>query len=635
MKTAAARDLRSHPLAIAEWERRRAAARRAILRPPPKLTISQWADQYRYVPRESSPEPGPWRTDRVPYMRGIMDTISDRRVRKICWMAASQLGKTELLLNVIGYYVDQEPSPILVIQPTEKPMAEAFSRDRLAPMVRDSPVLRTKIGSRGDTILHKSFDGGHLTIAGANAPSGLASRPIRVVLPDEIDRYPATAGLEGDPVSLGEQRTENFTWSKKIVETSTPTIAGLSRIEKEFNLSDQRRYFLPCPDCGHMQHLEWARLKWEKRQAEGGKTEHRPDLGVWYECAGCGCAIRETKKTWMLRCGEWRPTRPEGDGPAAHPGFHLNALYSPWTRWADLAADYLKKYKIPNQYQTFVNLKLGEPYDPSRALVDHEELVKRREVYPTSPLPPRALILTAGVDVQANRLEAEIVAWGLDYESWSIEYLQIPGDPTAPNVWKLLDHAITRTYDHPLGARLRVAATAVDSGNWAQSVYRYVGSRTANQVMAVKGVDGFGIPLMSRPWINKNRKVPVFPVAVDEGKKLVYARLRVERPDDWDGVTPIPGYSHFPERAPYEKEHFRQLTAEKMVDGVDRDGYPTQRWVKMSDRRNEPLDVRVYATGALEALINGGLRLERLAEQLGSAPAAPRARRVVSKGVEV
>ncbi|MGE0456422.1 MAG: phage terminase large subunit family protein [Vicinamibacterales bacterium] len=628
--------LKTHPSAVAEWERRRAAARRSILRPPPKLTISQWADQYRYVSRESSPEPGPWRTDRVPYMRGIMDTISDRRVRKICFMSSSQIGKTELILNVAGYYIDQEPSPILAILPTERPMAESFSRDRLATMIRDTPVLRSKVGARGDTLLHKSFDGGHITMAGANAPSGLASRPIRVLLPDEIDRYPASAGVEGDPLSLGEQRTENFTWSKKVVETSTPTIVGLSRIEKEWLLSDQRRYFVPCPECGHMQHLEWSRLTWEKRPGPDGKTEHHPALGVGYACAGCGVLIPETKKPWMLRCGEWRATRSADDGPGAFPGFHLNALYSPWTRWADLADEYLRKYKIPNQYQTFVNLKLGEPYDPAKALVDHDELVKRREVYAASPLPPRVLILTAGVDVQANRLEVEIVGWGLDFESWAIEYLHLPGDPTAPNVWQLLDHAITKVYEHPTGQRLRVAATAVDSGNWTQDVYRYVQKRTAMQVLAIKGVDGFGIPVMGRPWVKKGRKVPLYPVGVDEAKKLVYARLRVEKPEGWNGDTPIPGYSHFPERAPYEREHFRMLTAEKLVDGNDRNGYPTRRWVKLPDRRNEPLDIRGYATAALESLINAGLRLETLAERFRATPAAePKARRTLSKGIQV
>jgi phage terminase large subunit GpA-like protein len=628
---AAAVELRSHPEALAEWERRRAAAQRKVLRPPPKLTISEWADQYRFVSPESSPEPGPWRTDRVPYLRGIMDTISARRVRKVIWMASSQVGKTEVVLNVLGYYADQEPSPILVVYPSERPMAEAFSRDRLSPMVRDCASLAAKVGSRGDTLLHKSFPGGHITIAGANSASGLASRPIRVLLPDEVDRYPASAGVEGDPVSLATQRTENFTWTKKIFIPSTPTIAGLSRIEHEWLESDQRRYFVPCPECGHMQHLEWPRLIWEKRQDADGKKTHHPELGVWYACAGCGAEISETKKSWMLRCGEWRATRPEG----AFPGFHLNALYSPWTRWADLAAEYLAKYKHPRLYQTFVNLKLGEPFDEAHSLVEPEPLMQRRESYAPSPLPPRVLILTAGVDLQATRVEVEIVGWGLGFESWSIEYLQLPGDPTAPEVWKLLDHVLEKTFDHPAGVRLRVAATAIDSGNWAQEAYRYVLDRKAMQVMAVKGVDGFGIPLMGRPWVTKGRKVPVFPVAVDEGKKLVMARLRSARPDGADPDTPMPGFCHFPLRAPYDLEYFRQLTAEKLVDGETRDHYPTQRWVKLPNRRNEALDVRVYSTAALEALINAGLRLETLDEQLHAAPAAPRGRRVISKGVDV
>ena len=630
--TAVAEKTCSYPEAVEEWKRRRVSVWRTILRPPPKLTISEWADRYRYVPPESSPEPGPWRTDRVPYLRGIMDTLSERRVRKVVWMAASQLGKTELILNILGYYSDQEPSPILVVQPSERPMAEAFSKDRLAPMIRDTPVLANKVDSRSGTLLHKGFPGGHITMSGANSPSGLASRPIRILLCDEVDRYPASAGIEGDPLSLAVQRTENFTWTKKILEVSTPTITGLSRIESEWEQSDQRRFFVPCPECGHKQHLVWANVLWEKDELDGGKHAHRPEDGIWYACEGYGAAIQESSKTSMLRDGEWRATNPEG----LFPGFHLNAIYSPWTRWLDLVQEWLAKHKNARQLQTFVNLRLGEPFDEARTLVEPDPLLKRRESYPTSPLPHGVLALTAGVDLQANRLEVEIVGWGLDFESWSLDYVQIPGDPTAPGAWKLLDHVIQKTYEHPLGVRLRVAATAVDSGHWAQEVYRYVLRRKAQQVMAVKGLkSSFGKPLMGRPWITKARKVPVFPVAVDEGKKLVYARLRTPRPDDWEGEASVPGYSHFPDRAPYDIEYFRQLTAEKLVQGETRDGYPTQRWVKMASRRNEALDVRVYATAALEALINGGLRLEQLAQQLRSPPTAPRKRAVVSKGVEV
>ena len=579
-----------------------------ILRPPPKLTVSEWADRYRVLTGEASPEPGPWRTSRAPYLRGIMDAIGETGVSKVVWMAASQLGKTEAILNVVGYFIDQDPSPILVLQPNEKPMGMAFSKDRLAPMLRESPALKGKVkdarvkGS-GNTLLHKVFPGGHVTIAGANSPSGLASRPIRVILPDEVDRYPASAGAEGDPLSLARQRSSNF-WNRKEFSTSTPTVSGLSRIEREFDLSDQRRYFVPCPECGEFQVMVWAHLQWE-REGEGDTRRHLPESAA-YACEHCGTRISEDHKFRMLSEGEWRPTNDHG----AFPGFHLNALYSPWVRWKDLVQEWVEKYEDPVLLQTFVNLRLGEPFEAAGAVVDDEPLMARREEYGTDPVPDEVCLITAGVDVQADRLEVEVVGWGPGERSWSLDYFRIPGDPSVGAIWSDLDLVIGRTYPHPTGAELPIAATAVDSGYETQQVYKYAKARFGMRVWAIKGIAGPGRPIMDRPSTRNNLKVPLYPVGVDTAKGNLYARLMIED-------QAAPGYCHFPRREPYDREFFRQLTSERVVTRVGRTGIPKREWVRRHNRRAEVLDCRVYAMAALAGLQAAGVSLEQMHADLG------------------
>ena len=368
---------------------------RARLQPPVRMTVSEWADRYRVLSPESCPEPGPWRTSRVPYLREIMDTLGDPLVRKVVWASASQVGKTEVVMNYLGSRIHKDPCPTMVVQPTLK-KAQGWSKTRLAPMLRDSKALRGKVADvrtrdSGNTTLQKTYPGGLLTIVGANSAADLSSDPIRDFLGDEIDRYPASAGTEGDPLSLGIQRTRNF-WNRKVFYVSSPGDLDTSRIWPEWLASDMRRYFVPCPHCSKRQVLIWKNVKWETEEVEG-EALHRPGTAV-YVCANCGAIIEEVDKRRMLELGEWRPTNPGG----AFPGFHLSALYSPWVTWAELAALWLEKKRSPEELKTFINLQLGEPWEERDQAFEPTDLASRAEKYPEE-IPHGVGVLTAFVDV--------------------------------------------------------------------------------------------------------------------------------------------------------------------------------------------------------------------------------------------
>lgn len=562
---------------------------RRSLAPPPKLTVSEWADRYRQLSPEASGEPGQWRTDRAEYLRGIMDAVSDPEVDMVVIMSSSQIGKTEILNNIVGFHISQDPAPMLMVQPT-LPMAEAYSKDRLSKMVRDTPALRRRIRDprakdSENTILHKTFPGGHITVAGANSPASLASRPVRVALCDEVDRYNPSAGTEGDPVELARARTSNF-WNRFLILASTPGIKGISRIENAFMESDQRYFYVPCPHCGRQQRLIWDQVKWKKKTKGKKVIRHSPETAL-YHCEYCRKPWSEPQRLEAVRRGEWIASKPEHAGIA---GFHVWAAYSPWASLPDLAKDFLNSKGHPERFKTFINTKLGEPWELRGKQLSPHELFNRRERY-KAEVPAGGLVLTAAVDVQADRLEVEVIAWGIGEESWSIEYKVLYGDPGTPKVWDSdLDDYLNEVFEHESGIRLRISCATVDTGYQAEMAYRFCRGRGRRRIFAIKGANTIGKPLISPPSRNNKHRIPLFTVGTDTAKQKIQSYMSIEEPG--------PGYMHFPER--YDQEYFEQLTAEKQVTNY-RKNIPYREWVKIRPR-NEALDLRVYNFAALEIL---------------------------------
>lgn len=531
-----------------------------------------------------------------------MDAVSDPSVREVWVMKSAQVGWTECLLNVIGYFVDQDPAPMLLVQPTLD-IGEAFSKDRLAPSVRDTPVLRGKIRDAkardsGNTLLHKVFPGGHITIGGANSPAGLASRPIRVALFDEIDRFPQSAGTEGDPISLGRKRTTTFR-NRVVMAGSTPTIKGSSRIEAGFESGDQRYYFVPCPHCGEFQRLIWAQVRWQDGQPET----------AGYVCQHCGAVITDAEKPDMLRAGEWRATR-ESHGIAS---FHISELYSPWVTWPEMARSFLEAKRLPETLQTWINTALGECWEDAAEKLEPQGLLARRESYTRESLPAGCLLLTMGTDVQDDRLESTVWAWGAEEEAWRVEHIVLRGDPAGQALWKDHDEILRRRWHTDDGRELGIEACAVDSGgHFTEQVYRYCAARKRFRVWAVKGVGGAG-KLAWPKKASKSRLGQVWLVGVDTAKDVLYQRVK--------RVTePGPGYLHFD--AATDEEWFEQFTSETVVYRVAQ-GRKVRVWrPRQTGIRQESLDCTVYAWCALQG--RGGAELLRIrAKRAAAAEPAP------------
>jgi phage terminase large subunit GpA-like protein len=550
------------------------------LKPPPRLSVSEWADQKRRLDSQTSSEPGRWHTSRAEYQRGIMDACSDPEIREVVVMAGAQLGKSEAILNIIGYHIENDPSPILVLQPTVE-MAQSFSKDRVANgLIRSTPCLREKVKDprsrdSGNTTLHKVFPGGALTLVGANSPAGLASRPIRLVLCDEVDRYPTSAGSEGDPIQLARKRANTF-WNRKIVMVSTPTNKGASRIEEAFEESDQRYFYVPCKHCHHEQKLVWQNVRW---------NDDDPDSAS-YMCIECGVLWTDSDRRWAIRNGRW-VGEAEFKGVA---GFCINGLYSPWTPLADGVRDFLSMKKNPEQLRVWTNTYLGESWEDQGETVDDFSLYERREDYQDA-VPEEVVFLTAGVDVQDNRLEISVVGWARDQESYVIDHQTMYGDPSTPQLWGQLDSFVNKIYETFDGRQMAIRATCIDSGgHFTNSVYQYAKKNAGNRVFAIKGVGGEGKPIAGRPSKNNIARCPLFPVGVDTAKDLLFARMRITEPGA--------GYIHF--NSHLDDEYFRQLTAEKVVTRFHR-GFKKRVFQKMR-ARNEALDCFVYAIAAYSIL---------------------------------
>jgi phage terminase large subunit GpA-like protein len=554
--------------------------------PPPRLKLSEWADEKRRLSAESSAETGRWRTDRAEYQRAIMDAFVNPDVEIITWMSSAQVGKTEVLNNVIGYFVDQDASPMLMVRPTLDD-AMAWSKDRFAPMIRDNDCLRGKVADAkakdsGNTILHKTFPGGHLTVVGANSPAGLASRPIRILLFDEVDKYPASAGTEGDPIKLGKKRSQTF-WNRKIGITSTPTIKGISRVEASFNESNKQFFHVPCPKCNHFQRLVFSQVKWEKR--EDGTNDFD---SVHYECVNCTEKLFEPDKLEMVRNGNWVAERPE---VIKHAGFHLSELYSPWSSWKEIVIDFLEAKKRKETLKVWINTTLGETFEDEESLeLSGGDLLKRREGYVT--VPEGVYLLTASVDVQDDRLEAVVKGWGMGDESWFIAKEVFYGSPGRSDPWGKLLEFLTQEFPAENGLKMKVACTAVDSGgHFTQSVYKFTKSNIHLRIFAVKGYAGYGKSLIGKASKNNKVRALLIPIGVDTAKEIIYDRLKIEE----HGA----GYMHFNQKC--DEEYFNQLTAEKQITKYNK-GFATKVWVVIESRRNEMLDCEVYNLAAYHIL---------------------------------
>lgn len=580
------------------------AAWRRGLAPEPRRSVSEWADAFRMLPGTSA-EPGPWRTSRTPYLREIMDALSaSSPVERVVFMKGAQVGATEAGLNWLGHVINTTPGLMLYVMPTTE-SARRNVRARIDPLIDATPVLRdlvVKARSRdpGNTATMKSYPGGHVAFVGANSAVGLRSTPARFVFLDEVDGFPHDADGEGDPVALAIQRTVTFRGRRKIFLVSTPTIEGVSRIAKAFEESDQRRYHVPCPHCGVLQWLRWAQVVW----TDGDRSR------AHYRCEHCGGAIEERHKHAMLAAGEWRATA-AGDGRTA--GFHLSALYSPFETWAEIAIEHGSVYRDPARLQTWVNLKLGEPYeDRASQIPEPARLMARCEGW-GQHVPDAVVAITAGVDVQQDRVEIEIVGWGAGEESWSLEYHALPGNPADPDLWLRLDELIMAPRRPQDGRALHVAAAAIDTGNWSKLVYDFTGPRHGRRVWAIKGSSTRGAPLWPRrPSRPKAGRPPLYVIGTDAAKEITVARLQIEEAG--------PGFCHFP--LGRDLDYFAMLTSERPIRKYIK-GIPIREWVKAAHVRNEALDCRVYALAALHGLKALGLKLDREHHPIAEVAAAP------------
>ena len=561
----------------------------AGLKPDPLMNISEWADKYRILSQKASAEPGKWRTSRTPYLKEIMDCLSPYSgIEKVVFMKGAQIGGTEVGNNFLGYIVHLSPGPVMLVMPTVDG-AKRTSKTRIDPMFEAIPELKGVISDRrskdaSNTTLMKEFQGGVLVLTGANSAIGLRSMPVRYIFLDEIDAYKGDVEGEGDPVNLAIKRTSTFN-RRKIFMVSTPTIQGVSRIEYEYEQSDQRHYMVPCPYCNKRQSLKWKQIHFENDDP----------ATATYICEHCGAIIEEHLKTWMLENGIWEKTNPKSNVA----GFHLSSLYSPvgWFSWADAVKQFLDAKNKDNLLKVWVNTVLGETWLEKGEAPEWQILFDKREDYQQEIVPSGGLFLTAGADVQKDRIECEVVAWGRNKESWSVGYFIINGDTAREEVWNELSEFSKRYFEHSSGVMLPISRFAIDSGFATQQVYNWVRKQPINFAMAIKGTDSGVTPLglPTRVDLNINGKrlrrgAKVWSVGTSILKSELYQFLRLTQNEDESYPA---GYCHFPK---YDSEYFKQLTAEQLVTKMVR-GYQKREWQKTRER-NEALDCRVYARAA-------------------------------------
>lgn len=528
---------------------------------------------------------------------------------------AAQTAKTEVILNFIGFIVDQDPGPILCIQPNVSPMGESFSKDRVAPMIRDTPTLRGRVADArerdsGNTLTHKKFAGGHLTIAGANSPAGLAARPIRYLIGDERNRWENTK--EGSPLALGKKRQQTFHNRKRLL-ASSPTIAGVG-IDDDYEKAErQYERQLRCLGCGEWQFPELKHFVWED-----GKLEE-----AMYACGHCGFAHALSDEDRLKATAEWICVKDEGDQRKA---FWMNQFASPFASWLKTLREYIEAKDSPEALRVFENTALAKNQQGAGDGADQHELARRREIY-RAEVPAGVAVLSAGADVHPDRIEIEVVGWAPNLESWTVDWRVVHGSPDQPTTWAAFDEVLLGAWRHEGGHEMRIAAVCIDSGYSAQNVYKFVAPRSTRGVYAIKGFDGAGRPVAK---IGKPGKIKgptperIYILGVDSIKDTLYSFFRSEPGEA--------GFCHWPTRLPGERDmpasYFDQLTAEERVTRWRR-GARKVEWIKKRPR-NEALDCRVYAYAALTIL---NPVWSRLRDRMIAGPAVPAPRHVPQRGM--
>ena len=551
------------------------------------MTVSQWADEYRMLPSDS-PEPGRWKTSRVEHMRPVMDSFTDPKIRRIVVKSSAQVSKTECLLNVVGRFVMLDPCPILIVQPTLSD-AEDFSKTRLGKMIQDSKALtplfyeKARQHDPNQTILSKFFKGGRVLLCGSNSPSGLASRPIRILLCDEVDRYIPTK--EGDAVDLAAKRTSNF-FNSKIALFSTPTTEGISRIDAEYMFGTQEEWNHQCPNCG-----EWHTLKVENMTAD--YVEHKDAAGnksvvvrsVKWRCPDCGLEFTEAQiKSTAQKYIALNPSATENGIRS----FWVNGFSSAWLKWTDIMREWLEAQGDSTRESVVVNTRFGLSYQSIKKVVEESDLTERVEAY-DGEIPDGVLCLTCGVDVQANRLAYQIVGFGANMEIWSIQYNELYGKPTEKNVWRKLDAALERTYRFKDGRTIKISRTFIDSGFATNEVYNYCKGTSR---FPIKGLGSVGIPLIHKYTRLEDKGILLTILGVNDGKAQVFSRLEQMHFGRDDTLS-----------RNFDRNYFKQLCSEHRV--IKRlGGQLVEVYEKINrDARNEALDTLVYALAALYSLI--------------------------------
>nr|DAI82270.1 MAG TPA: terminase large subunit [Caudoviricetes sp.] len=573
----------------------------ASMKPPENLTVTEWAEKRRRLSTESSAEPGPWRTSRTPYLREPMNAFTDPRVRRIVMVAASQVGKSELELNIIGYIIDEDPGSILFVHPTTID-AKEFSKLRIAPEIRDCPTLRRKVAApksrdSGNTVLQKTYPGGILTMCGSTEAHALASKPIRYVLGDERDRWATSAGNEGDPWGLAMARQTTF-YNAKAVEVSTPTVKNASAIADSYAEGTMERWKSKCPHCGEYHEIQWKDIRYEYETKEINKKKTYKVKSIMYVCPGCAAVSDEVT---MKR----QPARWEADNPDAYAqgirSFWLNAFVSQWASWESIILKFLNAVGNSRKLQVVYNTCFGELWEDRGELEDEDSLMARREEYPAE-LPDGVLVLTAGVDTQDNRMEYEVVGHGHFGETWGIEKGIVMGRPDDEKTWAKLDEVLfDRVFHFADGLGLRLSMTFVDEGgHFTQDVRIQCRARIGKKVFCIKGMPGPDKPYTAPP---KQMKIIVnqktigtcwqYQIGVDSGKVMIMDNLAVKSPGS--------KFCHFPKRDDYGPGYFAGLLSERL----EYDAEKKQPWVWKKipgHERNEALDCRNYALAAFKAL---------------------------------